>query len=94
LAITVDTEFVLTVILFVGTKLTFGASRWKVCTGGVSKGKLVAPAFLSLTGVRAWVAESERVAVGGEFVCSDLKPVIVDRACAAYRYVAGVGEGG
>jgi hypothetical protein len=94
LAITADGELVLTIVLFVGTKLTFTAPRRKVCAGGVSEGKLVAPASSFLTLVRVWVAEREGVAVGGEFVRSNLKPVVVDRACAAHLYVAGVDERG
>lgn len=50
------------------------------------------PAFLLLALARVWVAEREGVAVGSEFVRSNLKPVIVYRACTALPYVPGVGE--
>lgn len=93
MAITVDGELILTSVLFIGAKLTIDASRREVRAGGISKGKLVASAFLFLALARVWVAECERVAVGGEFVRPELKPVVVYRTCATILYVPGVDEG-
>ena len=74
--------------------MTFTASRRKVRAGGVSKGKLFAPASSFLALVRVWVAEREGVAVGEELICPKLEPVVVDRAITTHRYFAGVDEGG
>ena len=63
LAITVDGQLVLTVVLFVRAEFAILASSWKGCPGRVSKGKLVTPTplFLALACLR--IAEGESVAV-------------------------------
>jgi len=61
---------------------------------GVSKGKLAAPAPFLLAFASILVTIREGVAVGGEFICSDLKLVVINCAGTALLDIASDDEKG